>query len=75
VLAPEHAERRDEVLAAGASAGYGLRPLWKPMHLLPMYASCPRDAMTTTESLWRRTINLPSSAALGAHLVPREGAR
>ena len=40
------------------------RPLWQPMHTLPMFENCPRSAMTHTEAIYRRAINIPSSADL-----------
>ncbi len=55
---------RDAVLEAAADAGYMCRPIWMPMHKLQPYAACPRAALTVTESLERRLINLPSSAVL-----------
>jgi len=41
------------------------RPLWRPMHQLPMYKDCPRMAdLTVTERIANQIINLPSSAFL-----------
>jgi perosamine synthetase len=45
-------------------SGYQSRPIWEPMHLLPMYRSCSRSTMKTTEWLCERFINIPSSADL-----------
>ena len=55
---------REAVLGALNDAGFQARPLWTLMHRLPMYASCPRDALPVAEALEARVINLPSSAAL-----------
>ena len=41
------------------------RPIWTPLHLLPMYTHAPRAALPRTESLMHRIINLPSSVKLG----------
>lgn len=41
------------------------RPVWKPLHQLPMFTHCPRSDLAITESLAHRIINLPSSATLG----------
>ena len=58
--------RRDELLGALHDAGVKCRPLWTPMHLLPMFASAPRmDDLSVTEEMFERIINLPSSARLG----------
>ena len=41
-----------------------IRPSWKPLHLLPMFKSCPSSDMSTITKLQDRIINLPSSAYL-----------
>nr|WP_247682502.1 LegC family aminotransferase [Pseudoalteromonas sp. MMG013] len=37
------------------------RPVWRPMHLLDMYADAPNLALKNTEYLAERIVNLPSS--------------
>ena len=64
VLAPEVATERLALLRRLSDAGYLCRPLWTPMHALPMYRDCPRMALPVTEDLFRRTILLPSSPGL-----------
>lgn len=59
------ARSRDNVLEATNANGFGARPPWTLMHRLPMYQSCPRMDLATTEALVERIINLPSSAKLG----------
>jgi perosamine synthetase len=59
---------RDPLLQALHDAKVLARPAWEPMHHLPMYRDCPRAALDVAESLCRRLVNLPSSAAL----APRE---
>lgn len=56
---------RDHLLEAAVAAGFQVRPAWRPMHLLPMYADCPRAPLPVTEALGRQLVNLPSSACLG----------
>jgi perosamine synthetase len=56
---------RDAALAATHVAGLLTRPVWTPMHQLEIFRECPRGDLTATESIARRLINLPSSAALG----------
>lgn len=65
----DHADRsgRDELLLAMNNAGLQCRPIWRPMHQLPMYASCPRMEMAVTEDLANRVINIPSGSGLVAH--------
>ena len=66
VLAEDLADERDAVLDALHAGGAYARPLWAPMHLLPMYSGCPRADLPVTEAMHRRVVSLPSSAYLGA---------
>lgn len=66
VLAEEHAARRDALLAALNDAGYMSRPLWTPMHRLPMYEGCQRMPLPVTDALEARIVNVPSSARLAS---------
>jgi perosamine synthetase len=60
------APKRDALLDALHAAGLKCRPLWTPMHMLPMFAGSPRmDDLSVTEDMFARVINLPSSARLG----------
>jgi len=54
------------VLGALHEEGIGARPLWKPLHELPMYERCPRSPLGVTESLSGRLINLPSGVGVAA---------
>jgi perosamine synthetase len=56
---------RDDALEALHAAKILCRPLWTPLHLLPIYASAPRDDLRLSESLFQRIISLPSSVRLG----------
>lgn len=56
----------ETILTATNDAGLGTRPVWTPMHRLPMYRDNPRAALPVTESLAARIISLPSSPALGS---------
>ena len=40
--------------------GIESRPLWKPLHLQPVFASCPNYVNGVSESLFRRGLCLPS---------------
>lgn len=55
---------RDSVLSATNAAGVMTRPAWEPLHLLPMYADCPRDGLENTLFLSDRLVNIPSSPRL-----------
>jgi perosamine synthetase len=66
VLDRESAGERDRLLAALHAGGIRARPLWTPMHLLPMYRDCPRSHLPVAEDMHARCINLPSSPFLAA---------
>lgn len=58
-----------EILSALHAQQLLCRPLWTPLHLLPMYKSHPRSDLRLTESLAQRIISLPSSVKLGLPYV------
>ncbi|MBX3515294.1 MAG: LegC family aminotransferase [Xanthobacteraceae bacterium] len=66
VLSSSNFAERDAVLSALHAARILARPVWTPMHLLPMYKELPRAPLPVAEDIHRRCINLPSSAALAA---------
>ena len=55
---------RDEIIAALERENIESRPVWKPMHLQPLYADSPRVGGAVAEDLFRRGICLPSSSSL-----------
>jgi perosamine synthetase len=60
------ASKRDELLDALHGGGLKCRPLWTPMHRLPMFARSPRmENLSVAEDMFARVINLPSSPRLG----------
>jgi perosamine synthetase len=59
-----HASGQTAVLTALNEAGFGARPAWTPMHMLPIYRDCPRADLSVTEDVFRRLVSLPSSPAL-----------
>jgi perosamine synthetase len=64
VLDREFTGDRDGLLSALHDNGVHARPLWTPMHLLPMYRDCPRSRLPIAEDMHARCINLPSSPFL-----------
>jgi perosamine synthetase len=64
LLAADQAGQRDALLTALNEAGFQCRPVWQPMHQLPMYRECPAMPLPITEDLAGRVVNLPSSAFL-----------
>jgi len=62
---PAEAERqRLQLLEAAHKAGLLLRPVWKLLHQLPMYAETPRGALPVATDQAQRLVNLPSSPQL-----------
>lgn len=57
---------RDELIRVLDKANVESRPVWKPMHLQPLYAGCERYGGEVAEDLFRRGICLPSSSSLSA---------
>ena len=62
VLARNRAER-DAFLEASNAAGVMTRPVWEPLHTLPMYRGCIQDALAVTTEISDRLVNLPSGAS------------
>jgi perosamine synthetase len=58
------ASHREELLAALNDRRLMSRPVWTPLHRLPMYSRCAREQLRATEDLASRLINLPSSPYL-----------
>jgi perosamine synthetase len=57
-------ERRDRVLDRMNDAGIDARPLWRPIHLLSMYAKAQRYRLEHAEAIYSAAISLPSSPGL-----------
>lgn len=64
ILDPAYARYHEDLLVELNNAGYMSRPVWTLMHLLPMYADCPKADVQIAESLAARIINIPSSPRL-----------
>ena len=57
---------RDAIIGALANEDIEARPVWKPMHLQPVFASCDRYGGSVAEDLFLRGVCLPSSSSLSA---------
>jgi len=57
----EDVAERDAFLKATNEQGVMTRPVWEPMHRLPMYRYCQRDSLVNTEWAAARVVNIPSS--------------
>jgi pyridoxal phosphate-dependent aminotransferase EpsN len=55
---------RDDILRALAAENIEGRPIWKPMHLQPLYEKCGRYGGDVGADLYRRGLCLPSSSSL-----------
>ena len=44
--------------------GYQCRPIWEPLHNLPMYKNCPRARLVNAEKIKKQIITIPSSPKL-----------
>jgi Predicted pyridoxal phosphate-dependent enzyme apparently involved in regulation of cell wall biogenesis len=55
---------RDRVIACLEAADIEARPLWKPMHLQPVFKDCPCFGGAVSADLFARGLCLPSGSAL-----------
>ncbi len=55
---------RDEIIRALESVDIESRPVWKPMHMQPLYESAPRYGGAVAEGLFAKGICFPSSSSL-----------
>lgn len=55
---------RDDLIAFLDASNIESRPVWKPMHLQPLFAGCQTYGGQVAEDLFRRGICLPSSSSL-----------
>ena len=55
---------RDKVAARLASANIECRPVWKPLHMQPVFAGCRTYGGEVAEDFFRRGLCLPSGAGL-----------
>jgi perosamine synthetase len=56
--------QRLELLEAAHGTGLLLRPIWTPLHQLPMYQACPAGPLPVANDQAPRLLNLPSSPQL-----------
>jgi len=56
--------QRLELLESANAAGLLLRPIWTPLHQLPMYQACPSGWLAVANDQAPRLLNLPSSPQL-----------
>ena len=56
--------QRLKLLEAAHEIGILIRPIWTPLHKLPMYFDCPSGLLPVAENQAARIVNLPSSPQL-----------
>lgn len=61
VLSNSNAKHHDPIIQQLNQAGIIVRPIWEPLHTLPMYRDAPRMKLDVTMNLAERIINLPST--------------
>ena len=54
-------ETRDAFLCRTNEQGIMTRPMWTPMHTLPMYQNCQRSSLDNAELIENTLVNIPSS--------------
>jgi len=57
----EHQEERDRFLQYTNAQGVMTRPMWTPMHTLPMYRNCQCVDVPIANEIEARLVNIPSS--------------
>lgn len=67
----ENSSRRDDLLDKLASANIEARPVWKPMHLQPVFAGCKVFGGEISEGLFASGICLPSGSGMSDDDVNR----
>ena len=58
------AAQRLQLLERAHAVGLLLRPIWTPLHQLPIYKACPAGSLPVAENQAPRLLNLPSSPQL-----------
>ncbi len=64
VIPDEAGFTREDVRLAMEAANIETRPLWKPMHLQPVFAQSPFYGTTISENLFNKGLCLPSGSGL-----------
>ncbi len=68
LIKPEYAHLKNELLDLLHATKIGCRPIWIPMHMLPMYKDMPQGDLSATNDLHNRVVCLPSSPFLAEKL-------
>jgi dTDP-4-amino-4,6-dideoxygalactose transaminase len=74
VIAPHAKITASEIVQRLAAEFIEARPVWKPMHLQPVFAHCdyfPHGSESVSEELFNRGICLPSGSNMSLHQIDR----
>lgn len=71
ITPPEFGIDRDELRQRLDAANIEARPVWKPMHLQPVYRGCTALGGAVAEDLFRRGLCLPSGSNMSADDLER----
>jgi perosamine synthetase len=63
-LNKENTKNRNKIINYLIKKGYQCRPIWEPLHNLPMYKNCPRARLVNAEKIKKQIITIPSSPKL-----------
>lgn len=69
LIKPQYAHLKNQLLDLLHSSRIACRPIWMPMHMLPMYKDMPKSDLSCTEDLHNRVICIPSSPFLAGDNV------
>ena len=64
ILKKPNLKLRNIILSHFYDKGYEIRPIWKPLHKLPMFKKNPKDNLLCAEKIYKSVIVLPSSPIL-----------
>jgi aminotransferase in exopolysaccharide biosynthesis len=64
ILDEASVDQRDDLLEATNTQNIMTRPVWTPLHQLPMFTDCPKMSLEVTEAVAKRIVNIPSTAGL-----------
>ncbi|MBD0849832.1 DegT/DnrJ/EryC1/StrS family aminotransferase [Maribacter arenosus] len=70
ILTPSY-EIREQIRLALLEDDIESRPLWKPMHLQPVFKACPNYSDGTSEDLFNKGLCLPSGSNLSTNDLER----
>ena len=65
ILDDKHINLRSKIFQKAKLKKVPIRPVWKPLHSLNYLKKYPKSKLKITNKMYKKVINLPSSAILG----------